>query len=84
MLGEYAIVCLWLRSVPACVCGRGRRGDRAYERLVLRIFEGMIYSNGLGCTFQLAKALWASLQKGYTAMSVFAFFSVLKGTRERK
>lgn len=39
----------------------------------LHIYEGMIYSNGLGCAFQLAKALWASLQKGYTAMRVFVF-----------
>lgn len=44
----------------------------------------MIYSNGLGHTFQLAEALWASFQKGSTAMTMLAFCFMGKGRRDRE
>lgn len=77
VLFKNVIVCLWLWSVPSCVSlvGSGRRQGLRKDSgfTYIYVYEGMIYSNGLGCTFQLAKALWASLQKGYRAMRVLAF-----------
>ena len=83
-LKMWQCVCGYGLSLPVCVWWGQGEGRVLGKTVVLHIYEGMIYSSGLGCTLQLAKALWASLQKGYTAMKGACILLYGEGQKRQK